>query len=813
MRLWLFVITLSVFCAPVVWSIEPGADGDAMLLPNGWRITPAGQQIPTEDLIWNMVATPDGAAVVALHGGFHAHGLLVIDTATREATQRIPLDTAGSGLVWASDGKQLYLSGGNASRREDKHALIYVFDYAEGKLSKKPVRTLMDEATAPDATWWAGLALHPVEPRLFAANRTAGHIAVFDTATGEVVARIPAEVNPFDLVLADDGATLYCSNWASDSITVIDTATLSVAGVVGVGDGPSDMVLGKDGRLYVACANENRVYVVDTELRRTTETIVTAFHEEAPEGSTPNALALSPDEQTLYVANGDNYNVCVIDIEEPGDSEVEGFIPAGWYPTALTVTPDGKALYVGNSKGLSPAANVNGPHSPLGPGPEGTETTKSLVHGSVGIVGLPISDAVLSEHTRQVFANCPYHEGLLTEAPPAPEDTIVPSTVGVGSPIKHVIYILRENRTYDQVLGDMPQGNGDPRITIFGREVTPNAHALAEQFVLLDNTFCDGEVSVDGHMWSNAAYATDFVEKNWPAAYGGKSETPETMAAIPASGFLWDQCLEKGLTYRSYGEFAERVSEGMSNQEFAFGLVGHVAPQYLGWGARDTENAKEFIREFDEFEKNYDDPDPNKRLPNFIIMSLPEDHTKGTRPGEPTPRAAVASNDYALGMIVDRVSHSRYWPETAIFVIEDDAQDGSDHVDARRTVALAISPYARHGIVDSGFYTTSSLLRTVELLLGLRPMSQFDAAALPMYASFSKTADPTPYTHVPPSIDIDEVNEATAWGAQESLDMDLSHFDRAPMFALNEIVWKSVRGCDSKMPLPVHRFHAAQVTE
>jgi len=325
--------------------------------------------------------------------------------------------------------------------------------------------------------------------------------------------------------------------------------------------------------------------------------------------------------------------------------------------------------------------------------------------------------------------------------------------------------------------------------------------------VLLDNLYCDGEVSVDGHSWSNSAYATDFNEKMWPARYGGHSQNSISNAYRPKLQ-LWDLAAQKGLTYRSYGEYAVRASDGtrMDAIPGVGGLLGHVAPNFKMPNMRDTDNVREFIREFDEYEKHYDSPDPGKRLPNYIVMSLPENHTRGTRPGELTPKAMVANNDHAVGMLVERVTHSRYWPETAIFIIEDDAQNGSDHVDARRTVGLVISPYTKRGAVDSTLYTTSAMLRTIELLLGLPPMSQFDAAATPMYASFTDKPDLKPYQCIAPKIDVNERNQQTAWGARESLEMDFSEVDHAPMLALNEIIWKSVRGPDSQMPVPVHRF-------
>jgi DNA-binding beta-propeller fold protein YncE len=554
--------------------------------------------------------------------------------------------------------------------------------------------------------------------------------------------------------------------------------------------------------------------VIDAKKRRPVETILTSMYSHAPEGSTPNALAVDEDEETLYVANADNNNICVVEIDDPGESEVLGFIPSGWYPSAVASSPDGGKLYVGNGKGTGSYSNVDGPHSPKAEESGKTTSVKSGQKGAVSILKVEECRTRLRDLTKQAYANCPYNDDLLATAPPTPEKSIVPREVGTGSPVKHVIYIIKENRTYDQVLGDLPQGNGDASLCLFGREITPNIHAIAEQYVLLDNLYCDAEVSVDGHMWSNAAYATDFVEKNWPASYGGKSSSPRSPAAFPPSGFLWDQCARKGLTYRTYGEFAERQSEDGIMEPILptlGSLHGHVAPKYLSWDTRDTENAKEFLREFEEYEKHFDSSKPEERLPNFIVMALPEDHTHGTRPGENTPRACVASNDSALGMIVARLTRSRYWPEMAVFVIEDDAQDGPDHVDARRTEGLVISPYSRQGIVDSTLYTTSSMLRTMELLLGLQPMSQFDASANPMYKSLCTKANLEPYTAIEPKIDLKETNAKTAWGADASMQMNLSTYDEAPMFELNEIIWKSVKGADSEMPLPVHRFQAGSL--
>jgi len=764
-------------------------------------------------MVLNVSMAPDHKTVVALHSGFNPHGIVTVDVRTEEATQRIPLKSAWLGLAWHPNGKRLYVSGGNANGRRATRAPIYIFDYDNGRLSKEPTGTL-EETIDTSELYWSGLVHHHTKPLLFAANRGTGagpsNVVVFDTGSGKLLQRIPVEVNPYSLVLSDNGQTLYVSNWGSDSVSVIDVNTLHVIGRIAVGDNPNDMALSKDGRLFVSCANDNTVAVIDTKTRQTIEKISTALTANSPEGSTPNALALDRENQMLFVANADNNDVAAVRVAERAHSEVLGFLPVGWYPSALAVYA-GK-LYVGNSKGMGSYNDIYGPGSPLKPGPDETKgSVKSLQKGSVEIVDLSQLKTNIRAWSKQVFDNTPYRDEQLVAAKAPTAPTVVPHEVGAGSPIKHVLYIIKENRTYDQVLGDLGKGNGDPRLTIFGEKVTPNHHAMARQFVVLDNLFCDGEVSVDGHSWSNSAYATDFNEKLWPVTYGGHSKANPSAAYIPGAGHLWDLAQKKGLTYRSYGEYATRASDGttMEASPGVGGLLNHVSPKFKLPGMRDTDNAAEFFKEFEEYERNYESPNPEKRLPNFMVMSLPEDHTAGTTPGRFTPIAMVANNDYAIGMIVDRISHSRYWPETAIFIIEDDAQDGPDHVDARRTTGYVVSPYIKRGTLDSTLYTTSSMLRTMELLLGLPPMSQYDAAANPMYLSFGEQPDLTPFVHMKPQVEVMEKNTARAYGARRSMKMDFRDVDEAPMAELNEILWKSIKGADSPVPAPVHRVHFA----
>ena len=808
MRLFFAILAAAGLMAQTPHSLPEGG----FALPNGWKITPVGKSIPTEDLILNIQPSPDGRVVIAQHGGFNPHGLVVIDARTEQAAQRIMLPNAWLGLAWSLDGKRLFVSGGNSNhaRNTSGPAPVWVFDYQDGRLSDKPVAQWRDSIPTQQI-YWTGLAHHPKKALLYAGNRgkdpLAGEVAVFDTTSGKVVHRIPVGVSPYDLLFSPAGDLLYVSNWSSRSISVIDTEAGKVIAEIAVGINPNDMELTADGRLFVSNGNENTVTVVDTKLRRAVETINVALTARAPEGSTPNGLALDKAHGMLFVANADNNCVAAVNVTKPGSSQVLGFIPAGWYPSALHVTASAK-LYIGNSKGLSAHANPGGPSGPMTAGRANLQTIKHIQKGSVGIVNVANLRGEIKTWTKRVFDNVPYKDEQLVRAKPPKSPSIVPSEVSAGSPIKHVIYVIKENRTYDQVFGDIKKGNGDPSLTLFGEEVTPNHHAIANQWVLLDNLYCDGEVSVDGHSWSNSAYATDYNEKMWPPQYGGHSQTMRAAAYVPASGHLWDLAARKGLTYRSYGEYAARASDGttMDAAPGVGGLVGHVAPKYKLPGMRDTDNVREFIREFDEYEKNFDSPDPNKRLPNFIVMSMPEDHTSGTRPGAFTPKAMVANADHALGMLVERVTKSKYWPQTAIFIIEDDAQDGPDHVDARRTVGLVVSPYTKRGVVDSNLYTTSSMLRTMELLLGLPPMTQYDAAAPPMYDSFQTAADFGAYTAIQPRIDVNARNTVLAWGAKESMEMNLDEIDQAPMFALNEIIWKSVKGPDSPMPAPVHRF-------
>jgi hypothetical protein len=425
------------------------------------------------------------------------------------------------------------------------------------------------------------------------------------------------------------------------------------------------------------------------------------------------------------------------------------------------------------------------------------------MRGTLSVIDLPTPEK-MAIYSKDAYACSPLRadQGVIV---PRPKDNPIPAKAGDPSPIKNVIYIIKENRTYDQVFGDMKQGNGDASLCLFPEKVTPNHHKLAREFVLLDNFYCDGEVSADGHEWSMGAYATDFVEKVWPLTYRpgdkkiGYPAEGSYPIATPAGGYLWDRCADAKVTYRSYGEWIDTGKKvGDPGKPRAKALEGHFDPQFRGWDLDypDQKRADRFLEELKGFEEKGE-------MPHLTILRLPNDHTAGTKVGSPTPTAFLADNDLALGRVVEGVSKSKFWKETAIFVVEDDAQNGSDHVDAHRTVALVISPWTKHKHVDSSMYSTASMLRTMELILGLKPMSQYDAAARPMFASFQGAADETPYAHVVPKVDLKEKNRRTAWGANISEKFDLTKEDAVDDLVLGEVIWRSVKGADSPMPPPV----------
>ncbi|HEY4416876.1 MAG TPA: alkaline phosphatase family protein, partial [Verrucomicrobiae bacterium] len=640
----------------------------------------------------------------------------------------------------------------------------------------------------------------------------------FDTAAALKRARAielanATDVNglfPYACVLDAKHNRLYVSLWGAASVMVLDTKTNAVIARWPVGQHPCEMVLSKDGKkLFVANANENTVSVLDTASGRALETLWATLFPDSPPGATPNSVALSPDEKTLFVANANINAVAVFDVSDSGHSRSLGFIPTGWYPTSVRVTLDGKRLLIANGKGNIAMANPNGPEPVTGrTKKEGGDKqyTGSMYDGTLSVVDLPSGKnlaAQLSAWTTTVLKCTPLRPDAAVAAV-RPANNPVPGKVGDGSPIKHCIYIIKENRTYDQVFGDIAEGNGDANLCLFPESVTPNLHRLVKQFVLLDNFYADAEVSASGHEWSMGAIASDFVEKTWPINYGHKKTKFPYPAegvfalATPKSGYLWNRAAEAGVSFRSYGEF---VGANPTDTEPAVtknkSLVGHYDPWYHGFGLDypDTKRAERFISELHRFEKEGE-------MPQLQIVRLGNDHTHGVTPGQRTPTAYVADNDASVGRVVEAVTHSIFWTNTAVFIIEDDAQNGSDHVDAHRTEALVISPYTKRAAVDSTLYSTTSMLRTMELILGLQPMTQFDAAAAPMFNSFQAQPDFAPYTALPPNADLNATNTVLAWGAKEKF--TFAKEDANDDIKFNEVIWRSVKGRDHPMPAPVH---------
>jgi DNA-binding beta-propeller fold protein YncE len=835
--------------------VLPGLQADGFVqLPNGWKLNPAGKSLDVGDMPMNIQVHPTGQFAAVLHCGFKEHEVHVLDlnAAKRKVVCRVPVDQAFYGLTWSPDGRQLFASGGEFD-------VVHQWAFDKGLLHN---HRKLDVGGVPGCkrTVPSGLTLDPTGRDLFACGLWADAVVrvPLDNPDNKVVIKLNAGVEPkkkdegappsppdgrkeekpaekkveideddlgvkpaannsypYTAVVEPGGKRLFVSLWAKGGVAVVDLDTNKVTAVWATAGHPTEMAFDKKGVLYVACANSTQVTALDPKTGKTVQTLNAALYPVAPSGNTPNSLSLTPDGELLFVANADANNVAVFNVADPKQAKPLGFIPVGWYPTSVRFNKLDKSILVANGKGNVSKANPSGPNPNL---PRGgvNEYIGALFNGTVTFLDTP-DEKAMAAYSKTAYACSPLKKDAAALADGVEKDNPVPTKVGDPSPIKHVIYVIKENRTYDQVFGDMaarktnPKGNGEPSLCLFPEEVTPNHHKLADEFVLLDNIYVDGEVSADGHEWSMGAYATDFVEKLWPLSYRGSpkrtfgypAEGAVDEAARPAGGYIWDRAAEAKVTYRSYGEW---VTNGVKKKDGTFedgvanvkAIEGHFDPQFRSYDldVTDVTRAERFISELKRFEKEGE-------MPRLQIVRLPNDHTAGTRVGKPTPRAMVADNDLALGMVVEAVSKSKFWESTAVFVIEDDAQNGPDHVDAHRVVALVISPYCKKGSVDSTLYSTSSMLRTMELILGLKPMSQFDAAARPMYRSFTAKPDTTPYKAEKARIDLTETNKPGAWGAAASEKLDLAREDQADDLIFNEIIWKSVKGANSPTPAPV----------
>jgi len=809
----LFLLFLLLLCAVLVCSQPAPREqvgplpGGGFLLNSGWRIQPAGKQVPVDTFPMSSALSPDGRYLLVLNGGYNPPSVSVIETASAHELNRTPVPDGWLGLTFSPRGDRVYVGGGS-------QAAVFEFSFAGGAL--RPGRTFAvvppDKRTNRD--FIGDVALSPDGRLLYAADLYHDSVVVINPQSGVVTDRFKTGRRPYRILFHPDGKSFFVTSWTDGSLGHYEAATGSQLGLLRLGPHPADMVWrpgknqpieGESGwvaRLFVAAANTNSVYTVgvsEGKQLRLVESINVAMTPRQPVGMTPSALALSPDGKNLYVVCSDANAVAVADISEDR-STVQGFIPTGWYPTAARVLGDG-TLVVLNGRGLRSYPNPHGPNPLRRPEPvhEGVRALQYVGRIQTGTVSwIPrYSDQELTAFTNSVLANSAYRDSKLLETPRVP-------------PIEHVIYIVKENRTYDQVLGDMKEGNGDASLVLFGENVTPNHHKLAREFVLLDNFYVNSDVSADGHNWTTAAIAPDYVQKLWPNSYAGRRKLydyeGQEPTAVPPAGYLWTNAGGAGISMRNFGYFVDNVPNappgGVQVRSVRDSVLRPVTNLYyrgFDLDYPDIERAEVFLRELAEYEKI-------GTMPRLIFLRMGNDHTSGTSAGKISPISAVADNDAALGMVVEAISKSRFWAKTAIFVLEDDAQNGADHVDSHRSPGFVISPYVKRHTVDSTLYNTTSMLRTIELILGLRPMTQFDAGARPITAVFQDSPVPAPYTAEKARVSLEERNPSNSATAARSAKLDFSREDQIDDDELNDILWRAVKGTDP--PVPVRSIFA-----
>lgn len=658
-----------------------------------------------------------------------------------------------------------------------------------------------------------GIAVNRANTRLYTVTKEDSALYVIDPAKRSIVKRVKLAAEAYSCILSPDEHTLYISIWGGSEVTCYNTQTGEITANIKVGSHPNELLLNSNGTvLYVANANDNSVSVISTATHKTLEVINAALYPTKLTGSTTNGLALSPDQKTLYIANADNNCLAVFDVSKPGGAHSLGFIPVGWYPTYVRTL--GNKIFVANGKGFTSMANPQGPQ-PFKKNDNsgyklGAKNTKEqyiggLFWGQLSFIDVP-SAIKMKSYTKQVYANTPYVYNYDTETrfgapvlkPGSLTDSAifpVPHSRHEKSPIKYVFYIIKENRTYDQVLGDMPKGNGDTSLCIFGEKVTPNEHAIANNFVLLDNFYVDAEVSADGHNWSTAAYATDFIEKTWPTSYGGRGGNYDSEGTRPAGdprdGYIWDYCKRAGVSYRTYGEFADDYKPNIK------ALEGHYCQKAPSFDLGITDRYREQVWAHD-----FDSLVAINKLPHLSTIRLSNDHTSGQHKGAISPIAAVADNDQGVGLMLEHLSHSPVWKESVVFILEDDAQSGPDHIDAHRSPVYVAGPYVKRNTPVHAMYSTSGVLRTIELILGLPPMSQYDAAAMPLYECFNNKPDLSPYTVIPAQVDLEKRNVADNESSRRSQNFNLAKEDAVPDLLLNDVIWKYVKGENAELPAP-----------
>jgi YVTN family beta-propeller protein len=866
----MFLLVLFGSCrTPDYSSTEPVGEisPQRYITPVNQVLTPVGIQVELPGMRPQALAlSPDGSLLVT---SGKTQQLVLIDPQTGQIKQKVALpssqaritgavsshilkpDKSGqlsfTGLIFSPDGSRIYLSNVNGD--------IKVFGVGrDGKVSGL-YSIPLPAASAPNRKEEipAGLAISRDGRRLYVALNLSNRLAEIDIDTGKMLRSWPVGFAPYDVVLA--GYKAYVSNWGGrvpedDSLTgpagrgtrvrvdpvrhIASEGSVSVIRLnrqipvkqIMVGLHSSGIARSPGGRyVVVANAGSDTLSVIDT---RTDKVIETIWAKSSPAdlfGASPNALVFNPSGNTLYVANGTQNAIAVFRFH-PAKSKLLGLIPVGWFPGAVAYDSTRHQLLVANIKGIG--SNLGLREERAG------QSNTHQYRGTLSI--LPVPKAwKLAALTRQVLDN--YRYPLLKEAgrPPRSNQPArpIPERVGEPSVFEHVVYIIKENRTYDQVLGDIPEGNGDPSLCVFGEQVTPNQHKMVRQFVLLDNTYCSGILSADGHQWSDSAFATDYMEKSFagfPRSYpDGMDESDVDALAYAPSGFIWDNAVAHGKSLRDYGEFAFTETSwavpgkkdppkfldyyrdfvdqthliNISSRPGIESLRPYLNTETVGWDMDipDVFRAAQFIKELHEYERKGE-------LPNLIIICLPDDHTSGTKAGSPTPAAQVADNDLAFGQIVEAISHSKFWPKTCIIAVEDDPQNGWDHVSGFRTTAYIISPYTKRNTVIRTQYNQTSILRSIELILGLPPMNQIDATATAMSDCFTDVPDFTPYEAVPANIPLDQMNPdpkkvsntVLRKDAIVSAKLPLDQVDQCPEDVLNRIIWRAMKGTREPYP-------------
>jgi DNA-binding beta-propeller fold protein YncE len=825
------------------------------------------------------------------------------------------------GLAWSSDGNELYASMASITDPEGKKSGdtgngVAVYRLQNGALI--PQRFLkLPTVSLPKGKRFTYLAKN-VGPRkaipypaglaivrgsdgdaLLIAESLADDAVLMNVRTGRVLQRFDLSVGkyvptsfPYGVVVSRDGARAWCSLWNASQVAELDLHSGKVVRRIELmppktgidaSSHPTALLLSPDERrLYVTLSNRDAVAAISASDGQVERYLYPGLPGQSYFGSYPNALAQSQDGSKLYVANASSDAVAVFDLvgaaSDPAlnrnfaeyNQPAESFIPTEWYPTALTVHGDELLIATGKGTGTGPNAGwgTDELHPRLG-----HPYIASLIHGSIARVNLPDAERQRDSLTQEVVRSN-LMEGRTGEI----------SFQQDRNPIRHVIYVIKENRTYDQLFGDIREANGDPSLVMYGEDITPNQHKLARQFGILDNFYDSGEVSGDGHIWSTSAITSDYNEKTWPINYRGKERRYDFEGTVgnidplnlgipdvndPATGYLWGNLARHNLTYRHYGEFVETVwcpefqqheqesgwsraqhppdcprkevkpgedlpanlGGGKSPYKFAIPLMaydsptktelrGHFDPNYADFKVEypDQFRADEFLREFAVFVSARQEGKA-EQLPQFVLLYLPDDHTAGTRAGSPTPNAAVADNDLALGRVVEAISHSPYWDDTVMFVLEDDAQNGADHVDAHRSIALVICKYSlgvpQQPAVDHHFYTTVNMVHTMEVLLGLPPMNNNDARAPVMAPLFTGAGDQPAFTADYRNRDngmIYQANPPSAPGAKQSANLNFSVADAADSNVLNAILWRAAKG-NVPMPAPQHTVFPADLAK